>query len=81
MQPCRHAIVCALPGRSETRAWYLRFENKYPDFGPSFIGWLLSAVRWAILINGVIPISLYVTLEVVKVRQWDDHVRGYGHQA
>lgn len=111
--------------------WYLQYNNKYPDFFPSFRGWVLGVsgaqggsqayyavpthagqrrsrvqapcgvalcgvlcmvssmpthtgkqrvtlcrrlprvqvVRWVILLNGVIPISLYVTLEVVKVLQ------------
>ncbi|KAG2451812.1 hypothetical protein HYH02_003588 [Chlamydomonas schloesseri] len=49
--------------------WYLEFNGKYPDFFPSFKGWVIGVVRWVILLNGVIPISLYVTLEVVKVFQ------------
>ncbi|KXZ52548.1 hypothetical protein GPECTOR_9g592 [Gonium pectorale] len=49
--------------------WYLGFNGKYPDFYPGFRGWVLGVIRWMILLNGVIPISLYVTLEVVKVIQ------------
>ncbi|GLC49980.1 hypothetical protein PLESTB_000329300 [Pleodorina starrii] len=49
--------------------WYLGYEGKYPDFYPSFRSWVLGVIRWVILLNGVIPISLYVTLEVVKVFQ------------
>ncbi|PNW71492.1 hypothetical protein CHLRE_16g656500v5 [Chlamydomonas reinhardtii] len=49
--------------------WYLEFTGKYPDFYPSFRGWVIGVVRWVILLNGVIPISLYVTIEVVKVFQ------------
>ncbi|GFR50254.1 hypothetical protein Agub_g12440 [Astrephomene gubernaculifera] len=49
--------------------WYLAFQGKYPDYFPSFKGWVLGVIRWVILLNGVIPISLYVTLEVVKVFQ------------
>ncbi|KAG2485813.1 hypothetical protein HYH03_015523 [Edaphochlamys debaryana] len=49
--------------------WYLQYQNKYPDFGPSFKGWVVGVIRWIILLNGIIPISLYVTIEVVKVFQ------------
>ncbi|GLI63173.1 hypothetical protein VaNZ11_005942 [Volvox africanus] len=51
------------------RDWYLGYNGKYPDFFPSFKSWVLGVIRWMILLNGVIPISLYVTLEVVKVFQ------------
>lgn len=72
-RPSSHAsawVLCPCRGRRSRwqDSWYLQYENKYPDFGPSFVSWVLSVIRWAILINGVIPISLYVTLEVVKVR-------------
>ena len=36
---------------------------------PGFGSWVVQAVRYIILLNNVIPISLYVTLELVKVLQ------------
>eukprot|EP00798_Chlamydomonas_sp_ICE-L_P004076 gene4076-14171_t len=43
--------------------WYLQLQDKYPDFGPGFPGWAIGTIRYIILLNGMIPISLYVTLE------------------
>lgn len=34
-----------------------------------FPGWIIQVIRFIILLNGIIPISLYVTLELVKVLQ------------
>jgi len=34
-----------------------------------FAGWIVQVVRYMILCNGFIPISLYITLEVIKVFQ------------
>ena len=34
-----------------------------------FPGWIVQVIRYMILCNGFIPISLYITLEVVKVLQ------------
>ncbi|EFJ44459.1 hypothetical protein VOLCADRAFT_95397 [Volvox carteri f. nagariensis] len=49
--------------------WYLGYNGKYPDYYPGFASWVLGVIRWMILLNGVIPISLYVTLEIVKFLQ------------
>ncbi len=35
----------------------------------SFAGWILQVIRFCILLNGLIPISLYVTIEMVKILQ------------
>lgn len=49
-----------------------------------FPGWIIQVIRFIILLNGMIPISLYVTLEMVKVLQcvllynWDRKVRHQG---
>ncbi len=35
----------------------------------SFAGWIVQVIRFCILLNGLIPISLYVTIEMVKILQ------------
>lgn len=49
--------------------WYLMWQDKWPDYGSGFRGWAIQVIRFIILLNGLIPISLYVTLELVKVLQ------------
>ena len=49
--------------------WYMESEDKWPSFDPSFINIVVQAIRFIILLNQFIPISLYVTLELVKVIQ------------
>lgn len=49
---------------------------KWPEIGKGFGGGAVTVLRFIILLNQLIPISLYVTLEVVKVVQclflnWD----------
>ncbi|KAK0845248.1 drs2 neo1 protein [Friedmanniomyces endolithicus] len=44
----------------EVRAWYL--NNAYVDFGQIIVGFL-------IMFNNVIPLSLFVSLEIVKIGQ------------
>eukprot|EP00803_Ostreobium_quekettii_P001400 evm.model.scf_456.4 EVM.evm.TU.scf_456.4 scf_456:36480-52102(+) len=56
--------------------WYLEASRGWPEFGPNTQGALVTFLRFVILLNQMIPISLYVTLEVVKVAQcvflnWD----------
>ena len=49
--------------------WYMESEDKWPSFDPSFINIIVQSIRFIILLNQFIPISLYVTLELVKVIQ------------
>mmetsp|Transcript_19543 Transcript_19543/g.46668 ORF Transcript_19543/g.46668 Transcript_19543/m.46668 type:complete len:1120 (-) Transcript_19543:221-3580(-) len=49
--------------------YYLEFTFQWPDLGPGFGGFLVAFLRFIILYNQLIPISLYVSLEVVKVVQ------------
>jgi len=56
--------------------YYLEATNGWPDLGRGLTGGLITVLRFIILLNQLIPISLYVTLEVVKVIQciflnWD----------
>lgn len=43
------------------------FSFLFPPQG--FPGWIIQVIRFIILINGTIPISLYITLEMIKVLQ------------
>eukprot|EP00891_Asterochloris_glomerata_P006425 jgi/Astpho2/6425/e_gw1.00093.28.1_t len=57
-------------------AWYLGRPGPWPELMPGFGEIVVSFLRFGLLINQLIPISLYVTLEVVKVVQctflsWD----------
>ena len=56
--------------------YYLEGQEGWPEFGPGVPGLLVTILRFVILLNQMIPISLYVTLELVKVAQclffnWD----------
>lgn len=56
--------------------YYLQTVNEWPELGTGIAGSLTAILRFIILLNQLIPISLYVTLEVVKVAQclflnWD----------
>eukprot|EP00210_Caulerpa_lentillifera_P009522 g9080.t2 len=58
------------------RDYYLEQTNGWPDLGRGWLGGIVTTLRFIILLNQLIPISLYVTLEVVKVIQclflnWD----------
>lgn len=44
--------------------WYLMLDGSWPWLGISFGGWIIQVIRFMILLYGVIPISLYITLEV-----------------
>ncbi|CAD7702859.1 unnamed protein product [Ostreobium quekettii] len=62
--------------RQHNGDYYLEGTSGWPEFGPGVEGTLVTFLRFVILINVMIPISLYVTLEVVKVAQclflnWD----------
>ena len=59
----------AAGGAGVDRAWYLRTTGAYPELPPSPLAWFVSLLRFVILLGNLIPISLYVTLEVVKVFQ------------
>lgn len=56
-------------GIGHDKNWYLRTTGKYPEVLPSPLGWFIMLLRFIILLGNLIPISLYVTLEVVKVFQ------------
>lgn len=50
--------------------------RRFPELAPGFGEMVVQFIRFGLLINQLIPISLYVTLEVVKVIQctflaWD----------
>lgn len=49
--------------------WYLQFVSSWPDLGPGVPAFLVAVMRFIILYNQLIPISLYVSLEVVKLAQ------------
>ncbi|KAF5838676.1 hypothetical protein DUNSADRAFT_2440 [Dunaliella salina] len=49
--------------------WYLRINGEWPELGQGFAGWIVQTIRFIILTNGFIPISLYITLEMIKVLQ------------
>ncbi|GMH43083.1 hypothetical protein BSKO_11005 [Bryopsis sp. KO-2023] len=56
--------------------YYLEVMKGWPELGAGWLGGLVTTLRFIILLNQLIPISLYVTLEVVKVIQclflnWD----------
>ena len=55
---------------SEVRHWYLMPSGVWPDVdGAGATDYLTQLVRFLVLLNALIPISLYVTLELVKVMQ------------
>ena len=55
---------------SEVRHWYLMPSGVWPDVdGAGATEYLTQTVRFLVLLNALIPISLYVTLELVKVMQ------------
>ena len=41
----------------------------YPELRPGFAAWLVQIIRFIILMAQAVPISLYVSLETVKVVQ------------
>ncbi len=47
----------------------MRQPNRLPPRAQGFPGWIIQTIRFVILINGTIPISLYITLEMIKVLQ------------
>ncbi|KAI8466535.1 MAG: hypothetical protein J3K34DRAFT_524465 [Monoraphidium minutum] len=49
--------------------WYLTYGNEWPELAPGVAGFLVQVVRFVILMAQAVPISLYVTLETVKVAQ------------
>jgi magnesium-transporting ATPase (P-type) len=49
--------------------WYLRSTGDWPELPPGPAAFGVSFLRFVILLSNLIPISLYVTLEVVKVFQ------------
>jgi phospholipid-translocating ATPase/phospholipid-transporting ATPase len=55
---------------SSIRHWYLQPSGVWPDVdGAGATDYLTQLVRFLVLLNALIPISLYVTLELVKVMQ------------
>lgn len=62
--------------RGHTKDYYLETGDAWPELGRGSGGAVVTILRFIILLNQLIPISLYVTLEVVKVVQclflnWD----------
>ncbi|KAI5067311.1 hypothetical protein GOP47_0017839, partial [Adiantum capillus-veneris] len=59
--------------------FYLANDEVWPEPGLNLTGLLVQVLRFVILLSSLIPISLYVTLELVKVLQccfihWDVHM-------
>ena len=66
------AMGCALVVKSDmVNWWYLRLQEGDPFFSPSkpFVSGFLQFIRALILYGYLIPISLYVSIELVKVLQ------------
>ncbi|KAJ9515335.1 hypothetical protein QJQ45_006610 [Haematococcus lacustris] len=38
--------------------WYLQYDGTWPELGQGFPGWIIQMLRFLILLNGMIPISL-----------------------
>jgi len=55
--------------RGWSSTWYLGQTSAWPDLAPSVAAYLVAVMRFLILYNQLIPISLYVSLEVVKLCQ------------
>lgn len=51
-------------------------QTGWPELAPGVGSWLVQVVRFIILLAQAVPISLYVSLETVKVAQCK--VRGRG---
>lgn len=49
--------------------WYIDNQNKWPDYNPSIGAYALQFLRWLLVLYQLIPIGLYVTLEIVKLVQ------------
>ncbi|KAK9868497.1 hypothetical protein WJX84_001581 [Apatococcus fuscideae] len=63
----------------EPRHWYLKSTGQWPELQPGMAALLVQFLRFMILFNQLIPISLYITLELVKVcqckfLQWDSQM-------
>ncbi|KAL3133538.1 hypothetical protein ABBQ38_007389 [Trebouxia sp. C0009 RCD-2024] len=78
------SVLCALGQNAFNTSrlaqmWYVTAPMVFPDLAPGGGAVLVQFLRFMILINQLIPISLYVTLELVKVMQctlltWDLHM-------
>ncbi|KAG1664091.1 hypothetical protein FOA52_013275 [Chlamydomonas sp. UWO 241] len=68
-------VSCALAGgyqgwvATHPGEWYLQNQDEWPYLGVGFAGWVVQVVRFMVMLSGFIPISLYVTLELVKLFQ------------
>ena len=56
-RPCELCLLYSLHAHANTKLLQ------------GFPGWIIQTIRFVILINGTIPISLYITLEMIKVLQ------------
>eukprot|EP00241_Pyramimonas_parkeae_P000712 CAMPEP_0114248118 /NCGR_PEP_ID=MMETSP0058-20121206/13395_1 /TAXON_ID=36894 /ORGANISM="Pyramimonas parkeae, CCMP726" /LENGTH=1017 /DNA_ID=CAMNT_0001361489 /DNA_START=230 /DNA_END=3280 /DNA_ORIENTATION=+ len=55
---------------TDNNRWYVSTDDTWPELASdSFAGMVVHFLRYVILLNQMIPISLYVTLEMVKVIQ------------
>eukprot|EP00879_Flechtneria_rotunda_P018151 GHRR01019038.1.p1 GENE.GHRR01019038.1~~GHRR01019038.1.p1 ORF type:complete len:996 (+),score=380.83 GHRR01019038.1:1183-4170(+) len=52
-----------------SRDWYLGIQPGWPELPPGVGAWFVQVVRFIILMAQAVPISLYVSLETVKVAQ------------
>ncbi|KAK9820083.1 hypothetical protein WJX72_005942 [[Myrmecia] bisecta] len=75
------SVLCSIGNdvflrRKDPTDYYLEDTKGWPELPPGFADLVIQFFRFMILLNQMIPISLYVTLEVVKVFQclylaWD----------
>lgn len=47
----------------------LLLQTGWPELAPGIASWLVQIIRFIILMAQAVPISLYVSLETVKVAQ------------
>ncbi|KAH7298344.1 hypothetical protein KP509_25G038300 [Ceratopteris richardii] len=64
---------------SNSNHYYLANDKAWPEPGLDLTGLVVQVLRFIILLSPLIPISLYVSLEIVKVFQcwfiqWDSHL-------
>jgi magnesium-transporting ATPase (P-type) len=53
----------------QPRLLLLLLQVGWPELPPGIASWLVQVVRFIILMAQAVPISLYVSLETVKVAQ------------
>lgn len=68
-QAAGHAIPSCTPQRPPSTHAHTHITRTRNTHAQGFSGWIIQVVRFIILINGYVPISLYITLELIKVLQ------------